>query len=86
MAEKIKRSMAVRPSPIVMDGTRVRFPTDEERPVDHYGIRAEWHGFWGYRITRVTNSVDYRPGLALTKMDVQKLIADGWTVSVLSKG
>jgi hypothetical protein len=77
----IKKSMAVRPSPIVMDGEKVRFPTRDE--TIH---TMEWHGFWGYRITRVTNSVEYRPGLALTKKQVEELINSDWTVTVLSKG
>ena len=82
---KIKRSMAVHPHPIVYeDSGRARYPTAEERGVREWGEEPPWHGAWGYRITRVTNSTEYRPGLPLTKADVDHLIEEGWTVSVLS--
>jgi hypothetical protein len=76
--------MSVHPAPIIIDGSKIRFPTEKERYPD--GVRTyEWTGFWGYRISRVTNSVEYRPGLALSKSEVEELINAGWTVSVLSK-
>ena len=83
----IKRSMAVHPAPIVMEGGRPRHPHLHERKIDHKHEEgfAPWTGLWGYRISRVTNSVVYRPGFLLMAKDVEKLIEDGWTVSVLSK-
>jgi hypothetical protein len=84
MTEKIKRSLAVHPCPIIIDGARIRFPTHAERYSDG-NLSAEWTGFWGYRISRVTNSVELHPGIALTKSRVEELINDGWTVTVLSK-
>ncbi len=82
---RTKRSMSVRPAPIVVIGNFVRHPENGERKLDRNGDWEPWTGQWGYRITRVTNSVDYRPGFLLTKPRVQSLIDEGWTVSVLSK-
>jgi len=89
-----KRSMAVRPHPVVLvNAAHARFPSSTERgAVWDEKFKSfmwprgepEWRGAWGYRITRVTNSVEFRPGMALSKVQVQKLIDDGWTVSVLS--
>ena len=82
----IKRSMSVRPSPIDTDGNRPRYPTHHDtRWGDWDGGYRPWEGPWGYVITRVTNSTDYKPGWHLTKAKVDALIADEWTVSVLSK-
>lgn len=82
MAKEIKRSMAVNPAPIIVleDGS-ARHPTSRE----HEARRRNglWKDEWGYYITRVTNSVDYSPGLVLTKAQIQKLIDDNWTVTVL---
>jgi hypothetical protein len=86
---KIKRSMSVYPHPIVekSDGSS-RFPTFEENPFvydQETGLsKQQWQGQWGYKIKRVTNSVDYRPGLPLSKTQVKKLIEDDWTISVLT--
>jgi very-short-patch-repair endonuclease len=82
VAKEIKRSMAVYPSPIVMesDGS-ARHPTAREHEARR--LKGGWTGEQGYTITRVTNSVEYDPGEALTKMHVQKLIDDNWTVTVL---
>ena len=77
----IKRSMTVRPSPIVVEMARIRLP----HPSEYDDAEYDWRGEWGYRITRVTNSTDYRPGFLLTRGDVDSLIADSWTVTVLSK-
>jgi hypothetical protein len=86
---KVKRSMAVRPSPIVVQPNGfARLPTNSERyDYDHRGNKRykEWTGEWGYLISRVTNSTEYRPGFVLTRDQVNKLINDDWTVSVLSK-
>lgn len=80
---QIKRSMAVHPAPIVLDGERVREPTPKELYLKHGG-EHEWSGEWGYRITRVTNSVDFHPGWVISKDHVRALIEDGWTISVLT--
>jgi hypothetical protein len=80
-ASKIKRSMSVRPSPI-MSEIEPRFPSRED---PRWVLDEGWKGPWGYVITRVTNSTDYRPGLHLSRARVNELIEAGWTVSVLSK-
>jgi hypothetical protein len=85
VAEKIKRSMAVYPSPVVMTGEVARLPSREDYSRSNWDGRYEsWKGDYGYNITRVTNSVDYRPGEALSKNHIAALIDDGWTVTVLS--
>ena len=82
MREKIKRSMAVYPSPIVfVDGT-VQVPEGHGLYVKTK--QGKWTGEWGYRITRVTNSIEYDPGAVLAKEHIQRLIEDGWTVTVLT--
>jgi hypothetical protein len=85
---KAKQSMSVHPAPIVVENGRLRHPKDGERRYAN-GFASDlwepWPGEWGYRITRVTNSVDYRPGFLLNKPQVQSLIDQGWTVTVLSK-
>ena len=81
--------MSVHPSPIIVEGGRARLPDHKERKLIELGPNmfeeAAWDGEWGYRITRVTNSVDYRPGFYLTRNDIEGLIGVGWTVTVLSK-
>lgn len=84
----IKRSMAVRPAPIGDDVCLIcKAPADNDgrwkQPVQ-YGP-YKWTGPWGYVITRVTNSTDYRPGWLLNKTQVDDLIVQGWTVSVRSR-
>jgi hypothetical protein len=66
------------------EAARVTRPEGKIPPTHGGGFEHQWLGEWGYRITRVTNSVDYRPGFALSKAQVRALIDDGWTVSVLS--
>jgi hypothetical protein len=83
----IKRSMSVRPSPIV-EKDCARSPSRKDKrwgDYDDYGDGYNWCGPWGYVITRVTNSTEYRPGLHLTIKQVNELIEIGWTVSILSK-
>ena len=85
MVDKIKRSMAVYPSPVVMVGDEARLPSREEYSRSNWDGRYEsWKGDYGYNITRVTNSVDFRPGEALSKKHIAWLIEQGWTVTVLS--
>lgn len=92
----IKRSMAVFPCPIVAENAHHhRAPRDDDAgwtrvyydyndPTrGHYNTK--WNGTWGYKIKRVTNSTDYKPGWHLSKEVVDRLISEGWTVSVLSK-
>lgn len=79
----VKRSMSIKSAPIYQDG--VDFP---QRPPsdDLRWMSSGWCGPWGYKVTRVTNSTEIRPGFLLTKDTVDELINDhGWTVSVLSK-
>lgn len=80
----VKRSMSVRPSPIHDDETeRPRYPDYGDARWVTYGY--DWSGPWGYVITRVTNSTEYRPGWRMTRDQVNELIRDEWTVSILSK-
>jgi hypothetical protein len=44
------------------------------------------HGVGFGVISRVTNSIEFRPGMPLSRRQVELLIEDGWTVTVLSKG
>lgn len=84
MTQKIKRSMAVHPAPVVVEEGKARRALNTEYRGTNYGEKTmEWHGVWGFEITRVTNSVDYMPGAYLTKEQVQALIGDDWTISVI---
>lgn len=85
----IKRSMAVFPSPIVIEDDKVRHPKDEERFTRNdigYRVAKYWDGTWGYTVSRVTNSTDYSPGDPVTKLLVDRLIEDGWTITILKEG
>lgn len=84
----VKKSMSVRPSPIINENGPVRIPSYDHPKytrVENSWERPKWTGSWGYVIARVTNSTEYNPGWALSKAAVDRLIADGWTVSILSK-
>ena len=90
----IKRSLFARPSPIVVEGSKVRLPREHEwkyeEITDYSGRKMQgnlkpWDGEWGYRVLRVTNSTAIRPGYCLTKNQVDNLIEEGWTVTVRSK-
>lgn len=83
----IKRSMSVRPTAIAHDKVEhARHPESTDSRWVYKGvIYPEWAGPWGYVVTRVTNDTDYRPGFLLTKDQVDALIYEGWTVSVLSR-
>lgn len=74
--------MSLHPAPVVMDNGNPRFPNDKELAMRNSGGR--WKGDWGYRISRVTNSVDYSPDMPMCKDEIVKLIEAGWTVTVLS--
>jgi hypothetical protein len=79
----IKRSMVVHQSPVIVFKGHARRAGDHE--YDECGfnnLREGEDGQWGYRITRVTNSTEYRPGSFLTKDQVNKLIHDDWTVAI----
>ena len=84
---RIKRSMAVRPAAIHADKVaHARHPESNDSRWAYKGdIYPEWAGPWGYKVVRVTNSTDYRPGFLLTTDQVDALIYEGWTVSVLSR-
>lgn len=78
--------MSVHPSPIDNEQTPRR-PSDSDTrwQEDRYTLRSKWTGPWGYIVTRVTNSTEFRPGFHLSKATVDSLIEAGWTVTVLSK-
>lgn len=88
--KEIKRSMAVHPAPVerAWDGS-LAFPESYDRRWADNEYRAtfarNWKNEWGYRVTRCTNSLAYRPGTLLTKEEIEGLILEGWTVSVMSK-
>lgn len=77
--------MAVYPCPMIVEqtGGEMRAPRDQEmyRRTD---LAGKWTGEWGYRITRVTNSVEFHPGTVMSKEHIQALINDDWTVTVLT--
>lgn len=85
MANKVKRSMAVHVAAVVTEGSNTRFAVADDYQVNENGHRVYgWHGPMGYRVSRVTNSVSFAPGDALTKDEVEKLINEDWTISVLA--
>lgn len=77
-----KKSMSLIPYPIVEHNGYVRFPR-RQMPDPEWDLGQEWRGAWGYKVKRVTNDVEHRPGLAMTKPQLQALINAGWTVTVL---
>jgi len=78
-----KPTIAVYQSPIVRENRYVRFPTPTERDLDRAYPR--WSGEWGYKVKRVTNSLEPHPGIAVDRAFLEDLIQQGWTVTVLSK-
>lgn len=88
--KEIKRSMAVHPAPVERNAMgEMDFPAQYDRRWADNEYRntyaRNWKGEWGYRVTRVTNSTAYRPGTLLTKDEIEQLIAEDWTVSIMSK-
>jgi hypothetical protein len=84
---KIKRSMSVVANPVVEYAAgRVRLARHEEthrKTGGWYDEPIKWEGEWGFLIKRVTNSLEFRPGTAISKTEAAALIQDGWTLTVL---